>query len=299
MSARVLLCLVIVVAACGGNALASPTPAPSPLPMAELKYRVMDAGGRIEFCDPDFYPIARADEQQLANARIGEIQKDTETYAAITARVAADVLTVYREWKALNALRLTSLSTGGNAPASWSFAYRSTGKNAGPSPAPKQGPFFQVEGSVDVFGKVDITKNVTAGAVPCPICLALDTRIATPNGDVAVQDLRIGDVVWTLDASGQRVAAALIEVGRTPVPDTHEVVVLALDDGRVVRASPGHPTTDGRRVGDVRVGDELDGARVVDADRVPYLAGFTFDVLPAGDTASYWANGILLASTLR
>src|SRR5207247_1052990 len=83
------------------------------------------SGWRIEFCDPDYYPIARADEDQLAKARIGDIQKDAETYAAITARVGTDVLTVYREWKALNALRLTPLST--TAPASWSFAYRSTG----------------------------------------------------------------------------------------------------------------------------------------------------------------------------
>ena len=54
------LLFATLLAACGGGA--SPTPAPFPLPMAELKYRVMDAGGRISFCDPDFYPIARADE---------------------------------------------------------------------------------------------------------------------------------------------------------------------------------------------------------------------------------------------
>ena len=53
------LCLAAAVAACGTNVAASPTPAPAPLAQAELKYRVMDAGGRIEFCDPDFYPIAR------------------------------------------------------------------------------------------------------------------------------------------------------------------------------------------------------------------------------------------------
>src|SRR5439155_2551398 len=142
------------------------------------------------------YPIARADEDQLAKARIGDIQKDAETYAAITARVGTDVLTVYREWKALDALRLSPLST--SAPATWSFAYRSTGKNAGPSPAPKQGPFFQVEGSVNVYGKVDITKNVTAGAVPCPNCLPMDTRIGAPRGDVLFPDLRVGDVAGAL-----------------------------------------------------------------------------------------------------
>jgi hypothetical protein len=31
---------------------------------------------------------------------------------------------------------------------------------------------------------------------------------------------------------------------------------------------------------------------------VPYAGGRTWDLLPAGATGSYWANGILLASTL-
>jgi len=84
------LCLAAAVTACGTNVAASPTPAPAPLAQAELKYRVMDAGGRIEFCDPDFYPVARADESAQANAKIADIKADAETYAAITKRVGAD-----------------------------------------------------------------------------------------------------------------------------------------------------------------------------------------------------------------
>src|SRR5205814_4875515 len=84
---RSLLVLVLVLTACGGGLVAtSPTPAVA-LSLAELKYRVMDTGGRVEFCDPDFYPIARANEDDLAKAKISDIQKDTETYAAITKRV--------------------------------------------------------------------------------------------------------------------------------------------------------------------------------------------------------------------
>jgi hypothetical protein len=30
-----------------------------------------------------------------------------------------------------------------------------------------------------------------------------------------------------------------------------------------------------------------------------YRGGMTFDLLPSGSTGSYWANGILLASTLQ
>ena len=285
---RLLAALALLLAACGGNVGASPTPVPSPLPAAELKYRVMDAGGHIEFCDPDFYPIARSNEDDLAKAKIADIQKDAETYAAITKRVGTDALAVYRDWKALNALALTT------AGAKLSFNYRSTG---GPSATATKATGTQVEGSVDVFGKVDISKRTQVGPMNCPICLARDTKIATPSGDVAVQDLRVGDMVWTL-VDGARVAAPLIAIGSTPVPATHEVVRVVLEDGRTILVSPGHPTADGRLVGDLRAGDGIDGAQVVSAKREAYDGGFTFDVRPAGASGVYWANGVLLRSTI-
>lgn len=284
MSVRTLVvAAAILLASCGGIATASPTP-PPPLPAAELKYRVMDAAGRIWFCDPDFYPIGRADERDLAHQKIASIQSDAETYAAITARVGADELAVYREWKALNALQLQPVNDV------FGFAYlaRKT-ETAGE----------RVDGRVLRSGQVTVLFRTASGPLNCPICLARGTRIATPLGDEAVEDLRVGDIVWTSGESGIRVAAPLVAIGSTPVPATHEVVRVALDDGRSVLASPGHPTADGRRIGDLAAGDVLDGARVASAIRGTYDGGFTFDVLPAGATGAYWANGILLGSTLR
>jgi hypothetical protein len=80
-------------------------------------------------------------------------------------------------------------------------------------------------------------------------------------------------------------------------PHGHEVVRLALADGRVVFVSPGHPTLDGRRVADLANGARYDGSTIVSAARVAY-SGFTYDVLPSGPTGTYFANGILLGSTL-
>jgi hypothetical protein len=49
----------------------------------------------------------------------------------------------------------------------------------------------------------------------------------------------------------------------------------------------------------LQAGDFLDGARILSVERVLYTGMVTYDILPAGDTGAYWANGILLASTLK
>ena len=277
------------------NPTASPSPTPSPAPggltQAQLKYRLVDQFGRLLFCDPDYYPVARADEGALAHERLPDIQKDAPTFSAILAHTAIagassytndQELAIYRDWKMLNAIRLEQVNAGFHFLAVFG--------------TPQQAS--RVDGTIDQRGSVTIASQTPSGQPPCPICLARGTRIATPSGDVAVEDLKVGDVVWT-QVNGARVARPLIEIGNTPVPATHRVVQLRLSDGRAVNVSPGHPTADGRRVGDLAAGDAYDGAVVVSADLVPYAGGATFDVLPAGATGTYWANGVLLGSTIH
>ncbi len=134
---------------------------------------------------------------------------------------------------------------------------------------------------------------------PCPICLAKNTLIDTPLGEIPVQDLQIGAPVWTVTASGERVPEVVVETGKTAVPPDHKMVQLVLGDGRMLFVSPGHPTVDGRTVGNLAPGDLYDGARVVSADRVSYADGFTYDILPSGETGFYFANKTLLGSTLK
>ena len=80
---------------------------------------------------------------------------------------------------------------------------------------------------------------------------------------------------------------------------THQVVDMLLADGRELRASPGHPTTDGRLLGQLRPGDIVDGAAAVRADLQTYSGGQTYDLLPSGEPGFYIAHGVPLASTLR
>jgi hypothetical protein len=277
-------------------------PAPSTLPqtvaplqLVALRYRLVDQLGRPLFCDPDFYPVARADESALAAARFPAIRADTPTYLAITTHLgigpsvtptAVQILAIYREWKMLRALVLQP------AQGAYSFDYI-----AAAAPGAQSG--WHVTGTIDASGSIHLALRAPSGPPPCPICLARGTLIATPAGAIPVQDLRPGMAVWTADAAGARMLGLVLRVASTPVPPTHEVVQLVLSDGRSLDASPGHPLPDGRRLGDLQPGDLLDGTRVVSADLVPYAGGATFDLLPSGRTGTYWANGILLGSTLR
>lgn len=105
--------------------------------------------------------------------------------------------------------------------------------------------------------------------------------------------------IWTMNKAGQRISGTVIETSRTLVPPSHQMVRLVVDDGRELLASPGHPTIDERTVGDLVTNDLYDGAHVVTATRVLYGKGSTYDILPSGETGFYWANGILLESTLH
>jgi hypothetical protein len=261
--------------------------------VAQLKYRIFDRFGRLWYCDPDFYPVARADQDTLAESRFGEVQTDAETFSAILVHLGyapsntythAQKVAIYTDWKMLGALRLDP------AGAVYHFTARFT-------PDGKTGSL--VDGTIDERGQIAVISQTPSGPPPCPICLARGTRIGTPSGPIAVEDLREGMIVWTADARGDRVPAVVTLVGSATAPADHAMVHLVLDDGRELFASPGHPLADGRLIGSLAVGDRVDGATVTGAERTPYPSGTTFDLLPSGLTGTYWADGIPLASTLR
>ena len=113
-----------------------------------------------------------------------------------------------------------------------------------------------------------------------------------------MEQLQKGSIIWTTDVSGDRIAARVIQTASTFTPVRFKVTKVILDDGRSVTASPGHPTADGRPLGDCQAGDILDGGRVKSAETIVYEGGETYDILPEGNTGLYWANGVLLKSTL-
>lgn len=260
------------------------------LSVPEMKLRLVDAFGSLLYCDPDFYPVARADELAQARARWPQIQADQDTYAAILAHEhlvdgslsGPQILQVYRLYKQLAALRLRPQPDG-------SYAFSAL------FGADDQGT--QVQGSIDAQGTIQVSSRQPA-RLNCPVCLPGGTPIDTPQGPVPVEALRPGTPVWTADSQGRRRPGIVVEVGSTPVSPGHQMVRLALSDGRSIAASPGHPLADGRPLGSLRPGDEVDGATVVEVSRETYDGGRAYDLLPSGPQGVYWGGAVPLRSTL-
>jgi hypothetical protein len=291
-----LLIVVAIIASCVATKSASPSPTPGPtLTTTGLRYALIDQLGPLWYCDRDFYPIPRDDEADLAIQRFGDVQSDLEAFPAILTHLRLDAgaaftadqkLAIYRAWKQLNAIALDPIGNG-----TFRFDYLNM-----PPPGATDGR--RTTGTIDERGSITVEQQAAAGEPNCPICLARGTKIATRDGEVAIEEIRVGMQVWSIDEAGRRYLATVVRVGQTPVPASHEVVRLVLDDGRVVRASPGHPLADGRLLGTIRAGDPVDGATVVSAASEPYDGGSTFDLLPDAPTRVYIAGGIPLGSTL-
>jgi hypothetical protein len=154
--------------------------------------------------------------------------------------------------------------------------------------------------SIDFQSQIAVFQRIMSPAPQfgCPICLSGDTVIDTPNGPVNVKSVTTGMMVWSVDRFGRRVTMTIIEIRMNPVPSGAEVVHLVLQDGRQIYASPAHPTADGRTFGELGAGGLLDNSVITIAELVPYNQAYTYDILPNSDTGFYWANGILVGSTL-
>ncbi|HKY54865.1 MAG TPA: Hint domain-containing protein [Anaerolineales bacterium] len=278
----------------------SPTPVPatliptlpsSTLSPIQLKYRVLEEFSDFFFCDPDYYPIAREDEMVLAQQRFPELQANQEEFHVILNRNGLSgvntftddqKLRIYREHKKLNAIYFELVGD--------KFKFQIQTGSEG-----QQGSF--ITGTIDGNGAITIQEQ-TPSFPTCPICLAEGTLIDTPQGLVAVENLQTGDVVWTLDTAGERIKVPILKTSRVIVPTNHQVIHVILSDGRELWASPGHPSADGRTLGNLKVNDMLGGAQVTLIERIPYNGLATYDLLPSGGTSVYWANGILMGSTL-
>ena len=267
-----------------------PTSPPAEYSLPELKYLLLSSFNDVFWCDPDFYPVGRpGQEEQNALQQFPSLRANEAEFSAIlqhlglprkTEYTDEEKLLIYREHK-----KLTYQVEVIPSEDTYQFTLRV-----------KEGQGELIEGTVTASGNIKVLRREPSFNT-CPICLAEGTLIDTPDGPVPVEQLYKGMIVWTVDVNGSRVRSVIVRTLMTPAPSSFQVVSVTLSDGRAVIASPGHPTAEERALGDYHVGDTLDGAVVIAVENSKY-DGVTYDLLPSGGTGFYWANGILLKSTI-
>jgi hypothetical protein len=258
---------------------------------SELKYLLLTHFDKVFFCDPDHYPVAReGQEEKNALEQFPVIKADHSEFTSILSHLAFpdkpeytthEKVLIYRERKKLTSAVQMNTSADG---------YRFTLRIG-------EGQGSRIEGVITSGGRISVLTSEPS-INTCPICLSKGTLIDTPLRPVPVEEFSIGMTVWSLDDYGRRVAVQVIAVSLSPTPTQFWLCRLTLSDGRAITASPGHPTGDGRHLGDLIIGNVLDGSSVMSVDSVYYDYGATYDLLPEGASGLYWANGILLRSTL-
>jgi hypothetical protein len=149
-------------------------------------------------------------------------------------------------------------------------------------------------------GGVGALCQLNMGQLECysgGVCASPDTPIATPFGERAISELRVGDLVMSMHRD-QLQAVPLLRATKTAVRD-HAVVELTLSNGATLQISGAHPTADGRLLQELLPGASLGGTEVLSAATLPYQHAHTYDILPDSDSGSYVAGGALIGTTLR
>jgi hypothetical protein len=259
----------------------------------ELKLRLVDSLGEVDYCDRDDYPVIRPGlEQASAQKFFDTINPNSEELQALTQHAGLagktnftndEKLMLYRQHKALLAVMLDTL------PVKYSFKINVK------TPAVKE---WHYEGQISPSGKI-LVQVKNPFKLNCPICLPYNALIETPKGKIEVRYLKTGDPVFTADAEGHRFVTTIFNTGKTPVPAGHKMIHIKLNDGREFTASFGHPLADGRVLSQLKRYDPVQNSSVSEVDTISYNGGFTYDILPGGNTGFYIVNGILVGSTLK
>jgi len=150
-------------------------------------------------------------------------------------------------------------------------------------------------------------------------CFLAGTKIDTPSGSMAIENVRVGDSVWSYDTREARLVMGV--VSRVFVHPSQPSGTLRLNSGSEIRATPNHPFFRQRNMSEIasRYAEETSELQVVSADElvagdvvyarnassgelVPTtVSGFTLDGptetvynFTVEGTHSYFAEGVLV-----
>ncbi len=220
--------LLGIVTIFGGGCTQQPTPTITPpviYSIPELKYLLISNFDQVFYVDPDFYPVAReGQEEKNALEQFLTISANATEFSAILKHLGLpnkgeytneEKLRIYREHKKLTLA--VEMTVSGDT---YHFILR-VGEGQGE----------RIEGTITRSGEIKVLKR-EPNFNTYPICLAKGTLIDTPSGPVPVERFHKGMAVWTVDGSGKRAPAVVVETTMTPVPASFQVTKVTLSDGR-------------------------------------------------------------------
>jgi hypothetical protein len=138
-----------------------------------------------------------------------------------------------------------------------------------------------------------------------------ETLISTHRGEIPISLLTPADSIYAADIKGDNKGYSLVRVlNKVQVSPYCEMICVKLADGRQLTCGAGHGNLDyGNFTGDqpsvyfggIKVGDNIEGSKVINVERINYEGEYVYDVLPLGTNlyywcAEYWANGIRVKS---
>lgn len=160
----------------------------------------------------------------------------------------------------------------------------------------------EIELLAQCYGHASSCGGCSIGCIcgfPCgQNCLPGSTTISTVNGNIPISKLGKDDYVWSMNKKGQKILVPIKFISHIHTNPYHEVTHLKLSDGRCLYASKRHPTVNGC-ISELEYSGYYDGAKIESIQTIPYFNKTTYDLLPDSDTGFYWANNILIGSSLK
>jgi hypothetical protein len=138
--------------------------------------------------------------------------------------------------------------------------------------------------------------------------LSGETLITAHRGEIPISLLAHADSIYAGDRKGENAGFSPIRVfNKVQVSPYCEMICVKLADGRQLTCGAGHGNIIGavsiEYFGGLKVGDKLQGSKVISVERINYEGEYAYDVLPLGTNqyywcAEYWANGIRVKSPM-
>lgn len=162
----------------------------------------------------------------------------------------------------------------------------------------KRGGAYTFHGILKWNGQMQLISIETREPNPCPVCFSPETPISTPNGEIPINQLQIGNEIYSLDENGKQMIVNIVQKDSMNVGNTHHVLEIEYENGEKIYVSPNHPDAKDIPVMHWKAEEVKDNQIIKQVKVVPYTHTHTYDILPNSKSRAYLVKGVWMKSTL-